>query len=192
MSNAGKAIGRGLAVAGLASLVAACAVPTTYKVDQQNWDPSKLSYAAGQGALLTEVRGNPFNQPKEQVDKVITETMYASHFGPPVPFVTEKPQDYKSPYRVVILFNPDVTLDSDKLCNEDPQPGAKATGEIRIAAALCAQDIHETSVWGSVGQTTGPESEEFKALIRTMTTQLFPRENPNLRDNDGVILRRLG
>ncbi len=187
MSNASKALGRVLAVAGLAGLAAACSVPTTYKVDQQNWDPSKLSYAAGQGALLTEVRGNPFNTPKAQVDKAITDTMYAAHFGPTVPFVTEKPQDYKSPYRVVILFNPDTTLDSDKLCNEDPQPGAKAQGEIRIAAALCAQDVHETSVWGSVGQTSGPESAEFQALIRSMTAQLFPRENPNLRDNNNKI-----
>ena len=190
MSNARKAFVRVLAVAGFAGFAAACSAPTTYKVDQQNFDPSKLSYAAGQGALLTEVRGNPFNTPKDQVDKAITQAMFGSHFGPDVTFVTEKPQDYKSPYRVVILFNPDVTLDSDKLCNENPQPGAKATGEIRVAAAFCAQDVHETSVWGSVGATSGPESAEFQNLIRTMTAELFPIENPNLRDRDNNIIRR--
>ena len=182
---------RGALAAGILALAAGCTLPTTYKWDWQQWNPDKLGYAAGQGAVLTEIRGNPFDAPKSDVDAVITETMYKSHFGPPVPFVTQAPQDYKSPYRVVILFDPDETLNSDKLCKETPQPGPSDPGLIRIAAAFCAQDIHETSVWGSVGRTADPNDPQFKALIRSMTTQLFPNEDPNRRDDDNDWVSQL-
>ena len=186
MSPSRRVMARVLFAASLAGLLAACAGPTTYRWDWQSWDPSKLSYAAGQGAILTDIRGNPFNQPKEQVDAAITEAMLGAHFGPVVPFVTEKPQDYKSPYRVVMVFDPDERLTPQKLCAEDPKPGERSEGVIRVVAAFCAQDIHETSVWGTVGQTSGPESEDFQSLVKIMTTQLFPRQNPNERDNDNI------
>lgn len=186
MSPSRRVLAQVLFAGSLAGFVAACAVPTTYRWEWQQWDPSKLSYAAGKGAILTDIRGNPFNQPKEQVDAAITAAMYGAHFGPDVPFVTEKPQDYDSPYRVLVLFDPDERLTPEKLCAEDPKPSERSEGVIRVVAAFCAQDVHETSVWGTVGQTSGPESEEFRSLVKTMTTQLFPRQNPNERDNDNI------
>lgn len=179
-----RTLTRGALAAGIAAVAAACALPTTYKWNWEQWSPAKLGYAAGEGALLTEIRGNPFEVPKTEVDAVITGTMYAAHFGPKVPFVTQAPQDYKSPYRVVILFDPEETLNAAKLCKESPQPGPADPSRIRVAAAFCAQDIHETSVWGSVGRTGDPNDPSFKALIRIMTTQLFPNQDPNERDND--------
>ena len=186
MSLSRRVLARILWAVTVAGFVAACSVPTTYRWEWQEWDPSKLGYAAGKGAILTDIRGNPFNQPKEQVDAAITEAMFGAHFGPDVPFVTEEPQDYNSPYRVLIVFDPDVSLTPEKLCAEDPKPGERSEGVIKVVAAFCAQDIHETSVWGSVGQTSGPESEEFQSLVKIMTNQLFPRQNPNERDNDNI------
>ena len=185
-----KVLGRSVVVAGMAALVAGCSVPTTYKWDYQQWSKSKLGYAAGQGALLTDIRGNPFNASKTKVDATITDTMYKSHFGPPVPFVTQVPEDHKSPYRVVMLFNPKETMSSHELCTGEPEAGEQDGGVIKVAAAFCAQDIHETSVWGTVGRTSSPEDPEFKALIRKMTNQLFPVQEPNLRDNGNNIRRR--
>ncbi len=105
MAYKGQVLGRSALAVTVAALVAGCAVPTTYKWNWAQWNPDKLGYAAGQGALLTDIRGNPFNAPKTAVDAAITDTMYQSHFGPPVPFVTQAPEDYKSPYRVVMLFD---------------------------------------------------------------------------------------
>ncbi|MCG8596217.1 MAG: hypothetical protein MI785_17895 [Kiloniellales bacterium] len=185
-----KVLGRSSLAAGVAVLVAGCAVPTTYKWDYQQWSRSKLGYAAGQGALLTDIRGNPFNAPKTAVDATITDTMYKSHFGPPVPFVTQAPEDYKSPYRVVMLFDPKETMSAHELCKGEPEAGEPDGGVIKVAAAFCAQDIHETSVWGTVGRTSSPDDPEFKALIRKMTNQLFPVQEPNLRDNNNGVRRR--
>ncbi len=175
---------RGLLVVSLAALTAGCAVPKTYKWDWDQWSPTKLGYAAGQGAMLTEIRGNPFEAPKSEVDAVITDTMYAAHFGPKVPFVTEAPQNYTSPYRVVIVFDPEESMEAKKLCSETPQPGPPDPGQIRVVAAFCAQDIHETSIWGSVGKSADPNDPRFKQLIRIMTTQLFPNQDPNDQNDD--------
>ena len=168
---------------GIAAAAAGCDWPRTYKWEWEQWSPTKLSYAAGQGAMLTEIRGNPFEVPKNEVDAVITDTMYGAHFGPLVPFVTQAPQGYKSPYRVVMVFDPEETLNSDKLCSETPQPGPANPERIRVAAAFCSQDYHETSVWGTVGRTADPNDPRFKELIRSITTQLFPVQDPNERDN---------
>lgn len=177
-------IGKAALAVGLAAIVVGCAQPTTYRAYYHSWHRSKLASAADQGAVLTEIRGNPFNASKQEVDKTITDTMYKSHFGPPVPFVTEKPQDYTSPYRVVILFNPDITMNSYELCTAKPEPAAPVQGEIRVAAAFCANEVHETSVWGTVGKTSSPKDPEFQALIRNMTTQLFPNFSPDDDGND--------
>ena len=190
MAFKGQVLGRSALAAAVAVLVAGCSVPTTYKWDYEQWSKSKLGYAAGQGALLTDIRGNPFNAPKTEVDATITDTMYKSHFGPPVPFVTQAPEDYKSPYRVVMLFDPKETMSSHELCTGEPEAGEPDGGLIKVAAAFCAQDIHETSVWGTVGRTSSPDDPEFQALIRKMTNQLFPVQEPNLRDNGNNIRRR--
>ena len=180
-----QALGRMTAVAAIALLVSACGLPTTYKWDREQWSPSKLGYAAGQGAMLAEIRGNPFDVAKAELDAAVTGTMYGSHFGPPVRFVTELPQGTASPYRVVLLFNPAETTNSRELCAGDPASGAPTPGRVKIAAAVCAQDLLETSVWGTVAGVTGPDDSAFKALVRQMTTQLFPHQDPDDRSARG-------
>ncbi len=178
-----KTVARAAIAVSVAVLITGCSAPTTYKWDWQQWSPNTLGYAAGQGALLTKIRGNPFDAPKDEVDAAITSTMYKSHFGPPVPFVTEAPQGYISPYRVVMVFDPAETISPKELCTGDPKPSERSEDTIKIAAAFCSRDTFETSVWGRVARTATPEDPEFKALIRQMTTQLFPNRDPNERDN---------
>ena len=184
MAFKAEVLGRGVLIAGIAALVVGCSTPTTYKWNYQQFSRSKLAYAAKEGAMLTEIRGNPFNAPKTQIDSMILDTMYKSHFGPPVPFVAQVPEDHRSPYRVVMLFDPKETMNSRELCNGDPEAGDPDRKVIKVAAAFCAQEIHETSVWGTVPRSANPDDPEFKALIRKMTNQLFPVHEPNTRDNN--------
>ncbi|MDJ0943514.1 MAG: hypothetical protein QNJ30_08620 [Kiloniellales bacterium] len=182
-----KALGRIAAAAAVLVFVSACGVPTTYKWNREQWSRGKLGYAAAQGAMLTDIRGNPFTGPKAELDKAVTETMYGAHFGPLVRFVTqaEAPQGLKSPYRVVMLFNPEETTRSKELCTGDPAPGAPTPGQVKIAAAVCSQDLLETAIWGRVAEVSGPDDAGFKALIRQMTMQLFPHQNPDDRSAQG-------
>ena len=158
----------------------------TYNHYFENYDPSMLSYAAGQGALYTQIFGNPFDVPKQQLEQKITDTMYGSHFGPRVPFVTQRPTDYKSPYRVVILFNPASNLNAAKICRQEAVPSAAQPGVVRILGALCSNEDRETSVVGEIAGVTGPDDPAFRQLIRQITTLLLPRTNPLRRaDREG-------
>ncbi len=190
MAFKGKAFGRCVLTAGIAALVAGCAEPTTYKWNYQQFSRSKLAYAAKEGGMLTEIHGNPFNAPKTEVDATIRETMYSSHFGPPVPFLAQVPEDHRSPYRVVMIFDPQETISYRELCTGDLEAGDPDRKFIKVAAAFCARDIHETSVWGTVARSANPDDPKFKALIRKMTNQLFPVHEPNVRDGRNGNVRR--
>ncbi len=158
----------------------------TYNHYFENYDPSMLSYAAGQGALYTQIFGNPFDVPKQQLEQTITDTMYGSHFGPRVPFVTQRPADYKSPYRIVLLFNPAGNLNARNACREEAVSVAAEPGVVRIFGALCSNEDRETSVVGEMAGVTGPDDPAFRQLIRQITTLLLPRTNPLRRaDREG-------
>ena len=174
-----------VAVAGF-SFLSACSNAHNHYLG--NYDPSMLSYAAKEGALYTEIRGNPFNAPKRQVDQMITDTMYGSHFGPLVPFVLEEPEDYRSPYRIIIVFDPDPLIDASNYCREDVQPGPTELGKIRFVAALCANEDRETSVTLRGRGITSPDDARFRQMVRQMTALILPRKNPTLRSGRGSRL----
>ncbi len=59
-----KTVRRAAIAVSVAVLITGCSAPTTYKWDWQQRSPNTLGYAAGQGALLTKIRGNPSMRPK--------------------------------------------------------------------------------------------------------------------------------
>ena len=44
--------------------------------------------------------------------------MTGSHFGPPVDFLTAPPEDFRSPYRIVLVFDSAHGYTEKKLCSE--------------------------------------------------------------------------
>ena len=151
-----------------------------------SYDPSILRYAAGKGDMFTEVVGNPFYAPKEEVARAVTGTMYRAHFGPLIRFNTERDADNTSPYRVVVLFNPGRNVTPIKLCEDSQQPTQPASSKLRVMLAFCSLGYRETSVTGWVDGVTAPNDDSFQALIRQMTGQLFPPSNPDPNGGPGA------
>lgn len=155
------------------------------------FNPMTLHYMAGKGAVYTRILGNPFTAPREEVERAVTTTMYGAHPGPDLRFSTLRDPDNTSPYSVIVMFDPAPSLSPAALC-KDPGRSAAATtenagtairtGTIRVMLALCAAGYRETSVTGRVSGVSGPRDAAFKALIRQMTGQLFPRRNPNINN----------
>ena len=164
----------------LAGGLAACAgsiVDTPYN---GTYDPSVLRYVAGKGDLYTQIVGNPFNASKDKVESVVTGTMFGAHFGPDVRFSTKRDPDNTSPYSVVLLFNPAPSVTAIQLCEApDPQLAMAASGQMRVMLAFCSAGYRESSVTGRVAGVTDPDDPAFRGLIRQMTGQLFPLQNPD-------------
>ena len=144
-----------------------------------SYDPLTLNYIAGKGALYTEIVGNPFEVPKDRLDSVVTGTMFGSHFGQPIRFSAERDPENTSPYRVVVVFNPERTADPTKLCQDAQQPTGASSGQLRVAMAFCSAGYYETSIKGRLDGVTDPDDPAFRSMIRQMTTQLFPLSNPD-------------
>ena len=153
------------------------------------YSPTVLNYAATHGGILTEVTGNPFDAPQEDLEKAITQSMTGSHFGPRVAFVTTPPEDFASPYRVVMVFDAAQNHTNLKLCRFDhgidPQTGEK----VRVHAALCANESPLTAVSGEIAGASGPGNLRFRQLISQITMNLLPPFNPDRDPERGRFMR---
>ena len=176
----------------LAGATAACTStdvvlsPTSY---YGAYTPSVLNYSATSGGMLVEVLGNPFDAPKGELESSITGAMTGSHFGPQVDFVTTPGDGFRSPYRVVMVFDSTQGYSQYNLCARtasiQPVPGET----VKAHVALCAADKPLTGVSGSVGEVTGPNDPKFGQLIAQLTTNLLPPSNPDRRSGDrGIFL----
>jgi hypothetical protein len=172
-------------VAAAAAILAGCAgggpvlqPPQTYSA----YTPQILNYAAQKGGMLVEVIGNPFQASKQDLDAVIADTLANSHFGQKIPFFTQAPANYTSPYRVVVALNPAPGTSAYKLCAGGVQTQARGPRDPdRVQAALCAQDQVVTSVGGYVFGPTGPRDPNFVGLIAQTSHALFPPTSPDQR-----------
>ena len=149
-----------------------------------SYDPEMLGYAASRGALLTQVVGNPFGLPQQEVEAAVVDSMAGVQIGPRVKFSTRVSAAQASPYRVVVLLNPAPGAQVAQLCGAATQPTTQSIGavsdKLRAMAAFCSDDTVVTSVAGSAAGVRGPKDPAFRGLIRGMVRELFPRRDPDL------------
>ena len=93
---------------GMALALGACADSTIVQPPYitSSYDPSLLSTAARYGEIPLEVRGNPFDIPKSELDAVVTSAVDRDTYTPPLSFTTSPAEDTASPYKLIVLFNP--------------------------------------------------------------------------------------
>ena len=137
--------------------------------------------------------GNPFDVPKENLERAIARVLAVSHSGPHVPFVITRPEGFDSPYRVILLFDNKRGYTTIKLCGQDPGAFEPAwNGKLRIYATLCANEKPLTSVFGQIDGLDGPNDPRFRKLIGHITHGLFPPYDPDRRDPSERFLTPLG
>jgi len=148
------------------------------------YNPRVLEYVAGKGGMLTEVVGNPFATPKAEVDGVVLETMARSHFGARFPFFTKAPEDFTSPYRVVVVLDSAPGTSAYNLCGGEATTRPRKPSESnRVAAAFCARERVITATSGTVAGPTGPRDPAFVGLIAQISQALFP---PNSQERNSL------
>ena len=164
----------------LAGGLAACAQGSVDSPYVGSYDPAIVDYVVSRGAMYTEVLGNPFSTPLEEVESAVTRAMSGANPGQPIRFSTELEGDGRSPYRLVVAFNPAPGLSGYNLCLDEPGEAGVAAQQVRVIAAFCAGERRETSVSGRLPQASGPNDPALGELLRRMTVELFPRNNPDV------------
>ena len=165
----------------LAAGLTACAQGSVSTLYVGSYDPIIVDYIVSRGAMYTEVLGNPFSAPPEALESAVTRAMSGANPGQPIRFATELEEGSgRSPYRVVVAFNPGPGVSGYRLCLDEPGPAGAAAGEIRVIAVFCARERQEISVRGSLPQASGPGDPALGDLLRRMTAELFPRRNPDI------------
>ena len=102
---------------------------------------------------------------------------------------TTQPQNYKSEYKTVLLFNGQPSVRSSELC---ANPGAYSaagpisTSDLRVHAVFCRYDQFLTEVYASARGGNSLGNPNFEQLIRQTMTGLYnansDRQRPEMGD----------
>ena len=168
---------RSILALALAAVVAGCAGVTVIESEYvaSTYHPRFLSSVAKYGGLRTEIVGNPFPAPKQQVDAAITRVMSQAHPGPAFPLVTapdERAQ--RSPYHVVVLFDPGPYMDRARACAGEMRQGEPTAGRIRMLMVFCTSNYGISSLVAELPSVASPDDPRFAAALRQATPVLMP------------------
>lgn len=179
---------RMLGLSALAVLMAGCASLPVTVVRPPNIRSQVgldlLDNVAKYGGLTTIVLGNPFGEPDEQFGVLVTETIRGANFGQDLNFTTEPLADDRSPYRLIILFNPAPKARSEKICEDLVQPTAPRQDSLRAMMVLCTSEYPVVSTTGRRGGVSGTGEPGFRSLLRATTRELFPSKLFNINSPD--------
>jgi hypothetical protein len=132
-------------------------------------------------AVPVIVRGDPFGPSKVPLQDSVVEAMRGNTAFPTSFSVLPEGQIARA-YRTVIMFEPPVWASGWVLCTEDPArlPPAGDTPATRfpVTAALCRGDRPMSSAFGTI-EGSGPDDPRFRQSIASLTTALFPAQNPD-------------
>ena len=173
-----------LGAGALALLLSACAngsIINNEFVDAA-YNPQLVGSMAKYGGVMPlEIYGNPFDVSKQELDSAMTDAMSGANFGQPLEFTTHPPEDFASPYSLVVLFNPALGAKANKICGDRDQPTAPTEVGVKAMLVVCSSDVRISSLVASVGGVSDPNDPAFARLLKQTLIVLLPprRENIN-------------
>jgi hypothetical protein len=148
-----------------------------------------------QGLMPVVVRGNPFPAPDVGVASAVVDAMQGNSWWR-TRFVPST-VDPRSSYRVVVLFWPPGAMPYPDLCSAavlpSQQPPQQPQAPVRtpVSAALCKWDVLMAATSSTV-EASAPDDPRFRAVMAGLTRALFPLQNPDDAQRNGLKISRLG
>jgi hypothetical protein len=177
-----------LAVAGLCGVAACTNVPIVNDAgpNMTNYMNGEFEYASKSGEIRTQVVGNPFGIPQDQVDRAVTAAMYGANRGNPVVFTTHPTREPDNPYKVVMAFGLPFGMVNDSVCVE-PAGGypARPQGATLVTAAFCRGETLMTHASATISGPVALDSPAFVSLVRNSTYAMIPRDDRKDIGSDG-------
>jgi hypothetical protein len=134
------------------------------------------------------VRGNPFPDPNADVATAVVDGMQGNTWWP-TRFVPST-VDPRSSYRVVVLFSPPTAMAYPDLCSaavltSQPQLPGQGVPRTPVSAALCKWDVLMAATSSTV-EAAGPNDPRFVGLMAGLARTLFPFQNPDDAQRNGL------
>jgi hypothetical protein len=150
---------------------------------------NSFMYAASGRDMEVVVAGNPFTMSKNEVDRVVVDSMQGQNNGPLTHFTLSPGQDSKLGYRIVVALNPPASFPAADACTSNPGtiPTTPTGGRLRALMAFCAKDSILSEATGSVVPVARPTDGDFGPLMAALIRDLVPAREPN-DDSQSVIV----
>lgn len=176
--------------AAVAGLLAGCAgVVTTPAYIDSSYDPSMLAYAVKEGPVYTEIVGQPYADGGDGgVEAVVTESLREAQItGRRMEFTADPAQaNQRSPFRVVVLFNPAPNANPGRICEVSAQPMREPEpGRVRAMVAFCNGDYPLASISGHA-PANSPQAPQFSGLFHQVALEIFSTRSIRGRGDGGA------
>ena len=136
---------------------------------------STFAESVKEGPALVRIHGDPFSGSRDFLVSTVLKAMGQAIQKRKTRFTTDPKSAPRPDYRVVLAFNPPVSLDGRRLCQGDKPASAVEEGKINILAAFCVKAELYSEVTGWVRNVEAPDSERFGKLISQVTRDLLDR-----------------
>ena len=125
--------------------------------------------------------------PKNEFDQVVLASMERQNFGPPLNLSTNPEQEDGRKRQVVLVFNLTGIVQTNSLCSGTAETAKPADGALTLTGVYCdGGGRFLTTAATRADGVTGPNTEQFRRMMRQLAIALFPDENPH-RQDDGPI-----
>lgn len=148
-----------------------------------SYDEREFDYAAGKGAILTIIAGNPFDGPQKEFDALVRRNMYGQNREQSAEFVASHGDRTMPPYKVVVVFNRDLGISPDEMCaNPLGLRTVPEKKQLRIDIAFCHGDTSKSDTSGYADNISSTAHPNFASLIHQATYTMLPVTGDTDRD----------
>ena len=141
-------------------------------------------YAARDGDVHVVILNNPFAADRATVEGSITGAMTGHNAAQVQRFVPVPEGAAPPPSRIVMLFNPPVSMTGIDLCEGSRADGARTAGDrLRLLASFCLGNQAQSQAIASTPALASPADLRFKALIQQTMLNLIPIQEPCASNN---------
>jgi hypothetical protein len=176
----------------LVAALGGCSSTVTQHWSYRSGVNNTFTYAASGGEMEVVVVGNPFNVPKADVDRFVTDSMQGHNYGPPTHFTTT-PQRSRPGYRVVVVLGPPVSFSGDEACSGTfPTVPSRPADVLNALMVFCSKDTVMSESSGRVVASPRPDVGAFGPLMAAMTRDLIPFQDRDSDDHNLLLMDRGG
>lgn len=164
-------------------VLAACTGPGSYRTvrggisDPGPFVRDYLQYAGREGPVLVEVPAGAMGLTGAQLAPFVAETISGSVFGMATRFTADKTRVREPNWRIIFLFNNALNIRGDEVCDGEARQRAGKPG-MDAVAVFCHRDRLYASVSGYAESFGGVNDPAFRAYVRQIVDDMFPR-NPD-------------